>query len=138
MPAKTQTVDAKIAEAAEENIEKSREFFGKSIEMGEQSMKNFADYARVLQSGAEALGKKAYDNSVANTNATFDAVQSAVKAKDLSEFYSVTQADMKKASERTTRQMRDFFELFSTVYKDSFEAAKTAYSKTAEQFKVSA
>jgi phasin family protein len=81
----------------------------------------------------KTLAEKALDNTLANTEAVFDAAQAIARAKDMNEAAQLQakflQAQFAKASE----QGKEFYELWAKSTQQTFGALKTFATKSFTQ-----
>ena len=86
--------DAKIPENmsafAEDAVAKSREVYNKMTAATKDNAKVVEDVLLTAQAGAKSIGEKLIANTIANTDAAFDAAQAMAKAKTFLQFSSVS------------------------------------------------
>lgn len=128
MTKKTEAKDA-IANATNEAIEKSQEFFAKSTNSSEKLVEGLIEYNAAVFKGGEVLAKKAYDQYLSNVAAAFDGMKALNKASDVAEFYKVSSKNTTSAYETLTAQSKELSELGSKIAKETAESTKTFYSK---------
>ncbi len=127
--------DAKIPENmsafAEDAVAKSREVYNKVTAATKDNAKVVEDVLLTAQAGAKSIGEKLLANTLANTEAAFDAAQAMARAKTARLQANYWQQQFAAAG----AQSKELFELSSKVAKQTFETVGSATTKSLEQFK---
>ncbi len=131
--------DARIPENmsafAEDAVSKSREAYAKFATAAKDNAKVVEDVVLTAQAGAKSIGEKIVSNSLANTEAIFDAAQAIAKAKTLPEVARLQANFFQQQFAAAGNQTKELFELSSKVAKQTFETVGAATSKSFEQIK---
>lgn len=131
--------DAKIPENmsafAEDAVAKSREVYNKVTAATKDQAKVVEDVMLTAQAGAKSIGEKIMSNTIANTEAAFDAAQAIAKAKTLPEFARLQANYWQQQFAAAGAQSKELLELSSKVAKQTFETVGSAASKSFEQIK---
>ncbi|MCB1485207.1 MAG: phasin family protein [Hyphomicrobium sp.] len=131
--------DAKIPENmsafAEDAVAKSREVYNKMTAATKDNAKVVEDVLLTAQAGAKSIGEKLIANTIANTDAAFDAAQAMAKAKTFPEIARLQANFWQQQFATVGSQSKELLELSSKVAKQTFETVGSAATKSFEQFK---
>jgi phasin len=131
--------DARIPENlqhfAEESVSKSREIFHKFNAAAKDGAKTVEDLVLASTAGNKAIGEKLFQNTVANTEAAFDAAQAIARAKTLPEAAQLQAKFFQQQLTIAGTQTKELFELSTKVAKQTFETMNQAATKSFEQIK---
>ena len=124
-----------IQSFAQDSIEKSREAYGKLNDAAQEGAKVVEEVMLASQAGAKTLGEKMVRNTVANTEAAFDAAQAMARARSVPEFYRLQSDYMQQQVAAAGAQTKELFELSSKVAQQTFETMSEATTKTFDALK---
>jgi phasin len=131
--------DARIPEnmqhMAADGVAKTREAYIKINTAAKDGAKVVEDLFVAAQTNAKQLGEKVMHNTVANTEAAFEAAQQIAKAKSLPEAAKLQADFMQQQFAIASAQTKEFFELSSKLAKSSFDSMSSVATKTFEQAK---
>ena len=131
--------DARIPENmsafAEDAVSKSRDAYSKFAAVAKDNVKVVEDVVLTAQAGAKSIGEKIVSNTLANTEAVFDAAQAMAKAKTFPEFARLQANFLQQQFAIAGNQTKELFELSSKVAKQTFETVGAATAKSFEQVK---
>jgi phasin len=131
--------DAKIPENmsafAEDAVAKSRDVYNKVTAATKDNAKVVEDVLLTAQAGAKSIGEKLLANTLANTEAAFDAAQAIARAKTFPEIARLQANYWQQQFAAAGAQSKELFELSSKVAKQTFETVGSATTKSLEQFK---
>lgn len=131
--------DARIPENmsafAEDAVNKSREVYSKFAAAAKDNVKVVEDVVLTAQAGAKSIGEKLVANTLANTDAVFDAAQAIAKAKTFPEVARLQANFFQQQFAAAGAQTKELFELSSKVAKQTFETVGAATTKSFEQIK---
>ncbi|MGL4398218.1 MAG: phasin family protein [Hyphomicrobium sp.] len=131
--------DAKIPENiaafAEDAVAKSREAYNKVAAVTKDNAKVVEDVVLTAQAGAKSIGEKMLANTLANTEAAFDAAQAIARAKTLPEVARLQANYWQQQFAAVGNQSKELFELSNKVTKQTLETVSSATTKTFEQIK---
>ncbi|MGL5734323.1 MAG: phasin family protein [Beijerinckiaceae bacterium] len=131
--------DAKIPENmsafAEDAVAKSREVYNKVAAATKDQAKVVEDVLLTTQAGAKSIGEKMIANTIANTEAAFDAAQAIAKAKTFPEIARLQANYWQQQFATAGAQSKELFELSTKVAKQTFETVGSAATKSFEQVK---
>ncbi len=131
--------DAKIPENmsafAEDAVAKSRDAYNKMATVTKDNAKVMEDVVLTAQAGAKSIGEKMLANTLANTEAAFDAAQAIAKAKTFPELARLQANFWQQQFANAGVQSKEIFELSTKVAKQSFETIGSATTKSFEQIK---
>ena len=131
--------DAKIPENmsafAEDAVAKTREAYNKINHATKDNAKVMEDVVLTAQAGAKSISEKMLANTVANTEAIFDAAQAMAKAKTFPEIARLQANFWQQQFAAVGVQSKEIFELSTKVAKQTFDTVGTATSKSFEQMK---
>jgi phasin len=131
--------DARIPENvqafAEESVAKTREAYGKFSSVAKDGVKAVEDMMLASQAGAKAIGEKVINNTIANTEAAFDAAQAMARAKTFPEVARLQANFWQQQMATAGAQTKELFELSTKVAKQTLETMNSAATKSFEQMK---
>lgn len=131
--------DAKIPEnmsaLAEDAVAKSRDVYNKVAAASKDQAKVVEDVMLTAQAGAKSIGEKMMANTLANTEAAFDAAQAIAKAKTFPEVARLQANYWQQQFATAGAQSKELFELSTKVAKQTFETVGSAATKSFEQIK---
>lgn len=131
--------DAKIPENiqhfAEESVSKTREIFHKMNAAARDNAKAVEEVVLASTAGNKAIGEKIFQNTVANTEAAFDAAQAIARAKTLPEAAQIQAKFLQQQMTVAGTQTKEIFELSTKVAKQAFESLNQVATKSFEQMK---
>jgi phasin len=131
--------DARIPENmqafAEDSVSKSREFYQKLNETAQDNVNAVEEFMLASHAGAKSVGEKFMQNAATNTESTFDAAQAIAGAKTLPEAARLQADFLQQQTAAATKQTKEFFELSSTVAKQTFESINKATAASFEKMK---
>ncbi|MFT5511030.1 MAG: phasin family protein [Hyphomicrobiaceae bacterium] len=131
--------DAQIPENmqafAEDSVSKSREFYQKLNETAQDNVTAVEEFMVASHAGAKSVSEKFMQNAASNTESVFDAAQSIARAKTLPEAARLQADFLQQQTAAATQQMKEFFELSSTVAKQTFESINKATAASFEKMK---
>jgi len=131
--------DAKIPENlqhfAEESVSKTREVFHKMNAAAKDNAKVVEEVVLASTAGNKAISEKLFQNTVANTEAAFDAAQAMARAKTLPEAAQIQAKFLQQQMTIAGAQTKELFELSTKVAKQAFETMNQAATKSFEQMK---
>lgn len=136
--AKDGRIPDNIQAMAEDNVAKAREAYQKINSVAKDGAKVVEDVLSTAQAGAKSIGEKVLHNTVANTEAAFDAAQAIARARSLPEAARLQADFMQQQFAAAGAQTKELFELSTKVMKQTFESINSAATKTFEQVKRSA
>lgn len=131
--------DARIPEnvqaMAEEGVIKTREAYVKLNAVAKDGAKVLEDVMLASHAGAKAIGEKVLNNTMANTEAAFDAALAMARAKTLPEVARLQANFWQQQFAIANSQTKELFELSTKVSKQTFESVNVATQKSFEQMK---
>ena len=131
--------DARIPEnmsaLAEDAVNKSRDAYNKIAAAAKDNAKVVEDVVLTAQAGAKSIGEKLIANTLANTEAAFDAAQAIAKAKTFPEVARLQANYFQQQFAAAGSQTKELFELSSKVAKQTFETVGQAATKSFDQIK---
>lgn len=131
--------DAKVPENmsafAEDAVAKSRDAYHKFTAAAKDNAKVVEDVLLTTQAGAKSIGEKILANTLANTEAAFEAAQAIAKAKTFPEIARLQANYLQQQFAIAGSQTKELFELSSKVAKQTFETVGQATTKSFEQMK---
>ena len=131
--------DAKIPENmsafAEDAVAKSRDAFNKINVATKDNAKVMEDVVLTAQAGAKSISEKIVANTIANTEAAFDAAQAMAKAKTFPEIARLQANYWQQHFALVGTQSKELFELSSRLAKQTFETVGSATTKSFDQMK---
>lgn len=131
--------DAKIPENiqhfAEESVSKTREIFHKMNAAARDNAKAVEEVVLASTAGNKAIGEKIFQNTVANTEAAFDAAQAIARAKTLPEAAQIQAKFLQQQMTIAGTQTKELFELSTKVAKQAFESMNQVATRSFEQIK---
>lgn len=134
--------DAKVPENmsafAEEAVAKSRDAFHKMTSAAKDNAKVVEEVMLTTQAGAKSIGEKIMSNTLANTEAAFEAAQAMARARTFPEIARLQANYFQQQFATVGAQSKELFELSSKVAKQTFDTVGQATAKSFEQLKPSA
>lgn len=131
--------DAKLPENisafAEEAVNKSRDAYHKFTAIAKDNAKAAEEVVLTAQAGAKSIGDKVVANTLANTEAAFEAAQAIARARSLPEIARLQANFFQQQIAVAGTQSKELFELSSKVAKQTLETFGSAATKSFEQFK---
>jgi phasin len=131
--------DAKVPENmsafAEDAVAKSRDAFHKMSVAAKDNAKVVEDVMLTTQAGAKSIGEKIMANTLANTEAAFEADQAMARARTFPEIARLQANYWQQQFAVAGSQSKELFELSSKVAKQTFETVGSATAKSFEQMK---
>jgi phasin len=131
--------DAKVPENmsafAEDAVAKSRDAFHKMSSAAKDNAKVVEDVMLTTQAGAKSIGEKIMANTLANTEAAFEAAQAMARARTFPEIARLQANYWQQQFAVAGSQSKELFELSSKVAKQTFETVGSATAKSFEQMK---
>jgi len=120
---------------AEDGVAKTREAYDKLAAVAKDQAKAAEEMMLAAQAGAKSLGEKVVSNTIANTEAAFDAAEALVRAKTLPEAAQLQAGFVQKQMAVAGAQTKELFELSTKVAKQTFETMNAVAAKSFEQIK---
>ena len=136
--AKDARIPENVQHMAEEGVAKTREAYQKINAVTKDGVKLAEDVFLTAHAGAKTLGEKVMNNTMANTEAAFDAAQAIARARSLPEAAKLQADFMPQQFAIAGAQTKEFFELSQKVARQTFETMNTAATKSFEQVQKSA
>jgi phasin len=134
--------DARIPENfqafAEDSVVRTREVYHKVNAATKDSVRMFEDVVTTAQAGAKAIGEKMLNNTVANTEAAFDAAQAIARARTLPEAARLQADFWQQQFAIAGAQSKELFDLSTKIARQTMESFNTVAAKGFDQFKKSA
>ncbi len=131
--------DAKVPENmsafAEDAVTKTRDAYHKMTSAAKDNAKVVEDVLLTTQAGAKSIGEKIIANTLANTEAAFDAAQQIARAKTFPEIARLQANYFQQQFAVAGTQTKELFELSTKVAKQAFETVGQATTKSFEQMK---
>lgn len=131
--------DAKVPENlsafAEDAIAKSRDAYHKLSSLAKDNAKVAEEVLLTTQAGAKSIGEKIVANTLANTEAAFEAAQAMARARTFPEIARLQANYFQQQFAIAGSQSKELFELSSKVAKQALETVGAATTKSFEQFK---
>ena len=131
--------DAKIPENlqhfAEESVTKTREMFHKFNATAKDNAKVMEDVMLATTACNKSISEKVFQNTMANTEAAFDAAAAMAKCKTLPEAAQIQAKFLQSQMTIAGTQTKELFELSTKVAKQTFEMMNQAATKSFEQIK---
>ncbi len=126
--------DAKIPEQfqaiAEDGVTKTREAYQKIQGAAKDNAKVVEDVVMATQAGIKEIGDKVLTNTVANTEAAFDAAQALARARSIPEAARLQADFMQQQFAIAGSQTKELFELSSRIARQAMEAMNAAATRT--------
>ena len=133
--AKDARIPDNVQHFAEEAVEKSREAYVKIASATRDNAKVAEEVMLTAQAGAKSLGEKMLHNTLANTEAAFDAARAISRAKTLPEAVRLQTDFFQQQMAIAGAQSKELFELSTKLARHSFETMSSATTKSFEQMK---
>jgi hypothetical protein len=134
--------DAKVPENlsafAEDAVAKSRDAFHKVTAAAKDNAKVAEDVLLTTQAGAKSISEKIVANTLANTEAAFEAAQAIARARTFPEIARLQANYFQQQFATVGAQSKELFELSSKVAKQTFDTVGQATAKSFEQMKTQA
>jgi hypothetical protein len=134
--------DAKVPENmsafAEDAVAKSRDAFHKVSASAKDNAKVMEDVMLTTQAGAKSIGEKIMANTLANTEAAFEAASAMARARTFPEIARLQANFFQQQFAIAGAQSKELFELSSKVTKQTFDTVGQATAKSFEQMKPTA
>ncbi|MFN0219823.1 MAG: phasin family protein [Hyphomicrobium sp.] len=131
--------DAKVPENlsafAEDAVAKTRDAYQKFTAAAKDNAKVAEDVMLTTQAGAKSIGEKIVANTLANTEAAFEAAQAIARARSFPEIARLQANYFQQQFAIAGAQSKELFELSSKVAKQTMETVGSATTKSFEQFK---
>lgn len=131
--------DAKVPENfsafAEDAVAKSREAYQKIAAIAKDNAKVAEDVVLTSQAGAKSIGEKLVANTLANTEAAFEAAQAIARARTFPEIARLQANYWQQQFAVAGTQTKEIFELSSKVAKQTMETIGQATAKSMEKIK---
>jgi len=136
--AKEARIPENVQAFAEDSVVKTREAYNKMNTVAQDGAKVIEEVMLAAHAGAKSIGEKVLHNTVANTEAAFDAAQAIARAKTLPEVMRLQTNFLQQQFAIAGAQSKELFELSTKVAKQTLETVNSAASKTFEQIKKTA
>jgi hypothetical protein len=131
--------DAKVPENvsafAEDAIAKSRDAYHKFTSFAKDNAKVAEEVLLTTQAGAKSIGEKIVANTLANTEAAFEAAQAMARARTFPEIARLQANYWQQQFAVVGSQSKELFELSNKVTKQALETVGAATTKSFDQFK---
>lgn len=131
--------DAKIPDNlsafAEDAVSKTRDAYSKIAGAAKDNVKVVEEVVLTAQAGAKSIGEKLVANTLANTDAAFDAAQAMAKAKTFPEIARLQANFWQQQFAAVGAQSKELLELSNKVAKQTFDTMGSAATKSFEQMK---
>jgi hypothetical protein len=135
--AKDARIPENVQHMAEESVTKSREMFHKFSAVAKDGAKVVEDLILASTAGNKAIGEKLLQNTIANTEAAFDAAQAMARCKTFPEAIQIQAKYLQQHMAVASTQTKELFELSTKVAKQNFEMMNAAATKSFEQVRKS-
>lgn len=136
--AKDVRIPENVQAIAEESVAKTRDAYKKINAAAKDGVKVMEEVMLTAHAGARALGEKVLTNTVANTEAAFDAAQAIARARTLPEAARLQADFVQQQMAIASTQTKELFELSAKVARQTFESINSAAAKTYDQMRKSA
>jgi phasin len=131
--------DAKVPENmsafAEDAVAKTRDAYHKMTTVAKDNTKVMEDVMLTTQAGAKSIGEKMMANTLANTEAAFEAAQAMARARTFPEIARLQANYWQQQFALAGTQSKELFDLSTKVAKQTFETVGSATTKSFEQMK---
>jgi hypothetical protein len=131
--------DAKVPENmsafAEDAVAKTRDAYHKMTTVAKDNTKVMEDVMLTTQAGAKSIGEKMMANTLANTEAAFEAAQAMARARTFPEIARLQANYWQQQFALAGTQSKELFDLSTKVAKQTYETVGTATTKSFEQMK---
>lgn len=122
---------------ATEAVAKSREAFDKASSGARDQAKVAEELVLTGQAGVKAIGSKVLENTLANTEAAFEAAQTLARARSLPEA-AKAQADFVMSQFNVAgAQTKELFDLSTRVAQQTFDALQAATTQSMDRMRKS-
>lgn len=115
---------------AQETIERSREAYSQMNGAAQVNAKAMEELMIAGQAGAKTIGEKMMRNTVANTEAAFDAAQAMTRARSMPELFRLQADFVQQQVAAANAQTKELFDLSAKVAKQTFESMNSVAAKT--------
>lgn len=126
-----------VQELAEQSVVNTRESYDKMTAVAKDGGKVLEAVMLAAQAGTRTIGAKVLDNTIANTEAVFDAAQAIARAGTFPEAARLHADFMQQQLVIASEQTKELFDLYAKVTKQTFDSMNKATAKTFEQIKKS-
>jgi phasin family protein len=133
--AKDVRVPENVQAMVADGVDKTRAAYEKAAAVAKDQAKAAEEILLGAQASAKTIGSKLIENTVANTDAAFDAAQAIARARSVPEAARLQAEFVQKQFAVAGAQTRELFELTSRIAKDALESMNTAAAKSFEQMK---
>lgn len=120
---------------AEDSVAKTREVVGKMTLAAKENAKAVEDVMLTAQAGAKTIGEKIMHNTVANTEAAFDAATAIARARSIPEAAKLQADFVQQSMTMMSNQMKELVDLSGKVTRQTFETMNAAATKSMDQMK---
>jgi phasin len=124
-----------VQHIAEESVIKTREAYSRVATATKDGVRVFEDVVLASQAGAKTIGEKMLNNTLANTEAAFDAAQAIARARSVQEVARLQADFMQQQYAVATAQTKELFELSSKFARQAFETMGQASNRSFDQFR---
>jgi hypothetical protein len=136
--AKDARIPDNVKQIAEDTVAKTREAYGKMAAVTKDGVKAMEEVVLTAQAGAKTMGEKVLHNTLANTEAAFDAAQAMARCRTLPEVARLQADYFQSQMAAATAQTKELFELSTKITQQTFATMNSAATKSFEQVKKSA
>ncbi len=133
--AQTGHIPESLQAMAEDSVAKTREAYQKIQSATKDNAKVVEDLVLATQAGAKAIGEKVIENTTANAEAAFDAVQAMAKARSLPEVARLQADFIQQQMAVASSQTKELMELSTRMTRQAFESMNAAATRSFDQFK---
>jgi len=123
-------VPASVREFAEKGAEQAKDTYTKIKAATDEASDAFEGAYTTATKGVSSLGLKVLESARANANASFDHAISLFGAKTISDVIELNTAFLRKQTETTTVQVKEFGELAQKVANETIAPVKAQVEKT--------
>jgi hypothetical protein len=120
---------------AEDSVAKTREVVGKMTLAAKENAKAVEDVMLTAQAGAKTIGERIMHNTVANTEAAFDAATAIARARSIPEAAKLQADFVQQSMTMMSNQMKELMDLSGKVTRQTFETMNAAATKSMDQMK---
>ena len=133
--AKDARIPQNVQVFAVDSVARTREVVGKMTLAAKDNAKAVEGFVMQAQAGAKTIGEKLMNNTVANTEAAFDAAAAIARARSLPEAAKLQADFMQQSMTMMSNQTKELFDLSGKVFRDTVESFNAAASKSIDQLK---
>jgi hypothetical protein len=133
--AKDARIPQNVQVFAEDSVAKTREVVSKMTVVAKDNAKAAEEMMTAAQTGAKSIGEKLMHNTVANTEAAFDAATAMARARSLPEVAKLQADFMQQSMTMMSNQTKELFDLSGKVMRQTFETMNAAAAKSMDQVK---